>query len=296
MKADIKPGKYILAVSGGVDSMSLLDLLHHQAQLDLIVAHFDHGIRPSSKLDAVFVAKAARQYGLAFELGQAQLGSAASEAVARAARYDFLFKMQQKYEADAIVTAHHQDDLLETAVLNLLRGTGPAGLIAMAANPKIKRPLLKASKADILAYARANKLVWREDETNQSDHYRRNYIRRNLLTKLGPTDRQKFIQAIDKVLAGAAEMAGLIDELAAGVISGQAIDRQSYTGLPVSVGRTILKNFLENNGVTDLDRSTLVRLDLAIRTGRPGSKLDIKSRQKLKLSDSVAMLTAEKLG
>src|SRR3989338_6989044 len=106
--------------------------------------------------------KTAQKYGLPFEVGHGRLGKAASEETARQARYEFLDKVKRKYKADAIITAHHQDDLIETAFLNILRGTGRKGLSSIV-NPKIRRPILNVPKAEILAYAKQHHLKWYED-------------------------------------------------------------------------------------------------------------------------------------
>ena len=105
--------KYIVAVSGGVDSMVLLDMMVRAGAGELVVAHFDHGIRPDSHHDAAFVKKIAEQYGLPFESRREVLGETASEALARERRYAFLRHVAKKHNAQ-IVTAHHLDDLVET--------------------------------------------------------------------------------------------------------------------------------------------------------------------------------------
>ena len=119
----LKPGKYVLAVSGGVDSMTLLDVLSKNTELDLVVAHFNHGIRDDSSEDEKLVLEAARKYNLSVRLGHARLGPKASEADARQARYIFLHSVVRQEDAKALITAHHQDDMLETAILNLLMVT-----------------------------------------------------------------------------------------------------------------------------------------------------------------------------
>src|SRR3954465_12515910 len=97
MKLDVKPGKYILAVSGGVDSMTLLNMLSNLPGIELFVAHFDHGIRPGSKADGEFVAVISKKMNLPFEIGYGKLGSGASEEVARNARYSFLETVRNKH-------------------------------------------------------------------------------------------------------------------------------------------------------------------------------------------------------
>jgi tRNA(Ile)-lysidine synthetase-like protein len=210
----MEPETYIVAVSGGVDSVALLHMLaNHSLQNyqlpttnhQLIVAHFDHGIREESGEDAEFVKDLAAQYGLGFEIGQANLGKDASEAKARAARYNFLRQCCKKYNASAIITAHHQDDLIETMIINLIRGTSWRGLVSISQTTnynlqisnndqisnikyQILRPLLYVSKQEILEYAKKNQLQWHEDSTNADTNYLRNYIRLNMVPEMMKTD------------------------------------------------------------------------------------------------------------
>src|SRR5882724_1815869 len=133
---DIKPGRYVVATSGGVDSMALLHLLYQMSRDSdagwwLTVAHFDHGIRSDSAEDRQLVQAIARQYGLPFVYDEGRLGPGASEATARQARYSFLHQVLGASGARAIMTAHHQDDVLETAIFNLIRGTGRKGLTSL---------------------------------------------------------------------------------------------------------------------------------------------------------------------
>src|SRR4051812_4288271 len=108
MNVLLEPGKYVVAVSGGIDSVVLLDLLCANPALQLVVAHFDHGIREDSAEDAAFVAALATLQGLEFVTGTAQLGAAASEDTARKARYEFLENVRARHGAAGVVTAHHQ--------------------------------------------------------------------------------------------------------------------------------------------------------------------------------------------
>lgn len=174
--------RYIIAVSGGVDSVVLLDMLasdHFEVKkTDLIVAHFDHGIRQESAGDAEFVHELSEKYGLSFEVRREELGADASEELARERRYVFLRSIAKKYDAK-IVTAHHADDVVETIAINLIRGTGWRGL-AVLNSPDIWRPLLPMRKADIISYAKKHELTWREDQTNSDTKYLRNDLRQKL--------------------------------------------------------------------------------------------------------------------
>lgn len=155
---------------------------------DFIVAHFDHGIRSESNEDLAFVRQLCHRYEVTFVAGSAKLGADSSESTARERRYEFLCSVTKD---GSVVTAHHQDDLLETIVINLLRGTGWRGLAPM--NSRIKRPLLDMTKADITSYAIDHDLDWSEDVTNFSSHYFRNRIRDRLVT-MTPDNRHKLIE------------------------------------------------------------------------------------------------------
>ena len=170
--------KYVVAVSGGVDSVVLLDMLVQHHDHELIVAHFDHGIRKDAAADARFVGAVADYYQLPFETKREELGKTASEAVARNRRYAFLTEIARKHNGQ-IVTAHHQDDVVETIAINLTRGTGWRGLAAFG-NQAIARPLVAMSKREIYEYALEKNLEWVEDETNQQQQYLRNRLRQAL--------------------------------------------------------------------------------------------------------------------
>lgn len=173
--------RYVVAVSGGVDSVVLLDVLVKRTKPTdtIVIAHFDHGIRQGSANDAAFVRDLADFYKLPFEMKREELGLDASEELARDRRYAFLYEVAKKHKA-VIVTAHHADDIIETIAINLTRGTGWRGL-AVLDNPDIYRPILGRSKAEIIKYAKKHSLQWREDPTNQDTKYLRNDLRQKLV-------------------------------------------------------------------------------------------------------------------
>lgn len=173
--------KYIVAVSGGVDSVVLLHRLVQENTHELIVAHFDHGIRPDSSADARFVEELAKHYKLFYEVKREELGTDASEAYARERRYAFLRDVAAQHDA-TIVTAHHRDDIIETIAINMTRGTGWRGLAVFKSDLAIERPQLHLSKTDIYEYALQHELEWVEDETNMSDTYLRNRLRKKITT------------------------------------------------------------------------------------------------------------------
>src|SRR5574337_263553 len=299
MEIEVPRGKYIVAVSGGVDSMVLLHLLVQQRQratsnkqqdLDLIVGHFNHGIRPDAELDEALVRNAAREYKLPFETSYGKLGANASEAQARAARYKFLHRISNKYRADNIITAHHRDDLLETAIINLIRGSGRRGLSAISQNPQILRPLLGVPKSRLVAYAKKHHLRWREDPTNQNDIYLRNYVRRQILAKLNAQQRQELLNGLERATEVNRQIDHIIEKISQNIVNNNQLDRLKFIALPEEIGREVLAHFLRGNGISGYNKPTIVRLALAIKTAKPGSSHDVTRHARLIFTAENALL------
>lgn len=272
MKVQLPKGRYVVAVSGGVDSVVLLDVLSKQPDLSLVVAHFDHGIRGDSAEARKFVASLATNYGLVFEYGEGRLGSGASEATAREARYSFLQKVKEKHNAKAIITAHHQDDLIETAILNMLRGTGRKGLTSLSSREDILRPLLAFSKQELTEYAKANNLKWYEDSTNQDTKYLRNYVRHNLVSKLTDDQRQKMIEVIKAQRSVNAQL----DALLSPQVESRELPRQWFVSLPHEIAREVMAAWLRANGLQEFDKQAIERAVIGAKTALPGKQLAIK--------------------
>jgi tRNA(Ile)-lysidine synthase len=151
----VPPGSRVLVgLSGGPDSTALL-LALLALNRDVVAAHFDHALRDSSEGDAAFVADLCRRHHVPLigERRRAPLEKGSVQAAARKARYDFLLRAQTQANADMIAVAHTSDDQVETVLMNLLRGTGVAGLRGIpASRPPIVRPLLSATREGVLAY------------------------------------------------------------------------------------------------------------------------------------------------
>jgi tRNA(Ile)-lysidine synthase len=184
-----EPGEAIVAVSGGVDSVVLLDLLHEAAAtlgLSLVVAHVDHGITPDSRTVGQSVKDLAEKLRLPFETTELHLGRDASETEARRARYAWLREVQQRRGAKYLVTAHHQDDQIETVLLRTLRGSAPAGLagIGRRARGGLVRPLLPFTRRELVEYATARDLPAHDDPANRDPGHLRSWVRATLLPLL----------------------------------------------------------------------------------------------------------------
>lgn len=260
---------YIVAVSGGIDSVVLLDLLSKQSDICLIVAHFDHGIRFDSALDAVFVNNLAINYGLKFESKRKELGINASEDLARKYRYKFLKDLADKYKA-SIVTAHHADDIIETIAINIKRGTGWRGVAVL--DSSIVRPLLSYFKSDIVSYADSHNLIWREDPTNISKKYLRNRIRLDLNNKLNDNDKKRIIN-IWKLQC---DLKHKIDqEIKISICKNNSYSRDLLIYMDDLLAEEYLRAFIMHESQQSPTRKQVKRALLAIKTAKPASRHDV---------------------
>jgi tRNA(Ile)-lysidine synthase len=275
MDIQLEPGRYIVAVSGGVDSVALLHVLRDLPDVELVVAHFDHGIRPDSVDDRLFVEHLADMYEMPVVYDEGRLGPTAGEATARHVRYDFLERVRREHEATAIVTAHHQDDVLETAIINLLRGTGRKGLSALDERPGLQRPLLKIPKSDLIAYARQHNLEWREDSTNQDQAYLRNYVRHRILPRFDEQSRAMFLDIIQQSRDDNHALDVLLKAQIDMRFNGDGLDRQWFTQLPHAVALEVMAAWLRAQDIRGFDSPMLERLVVAAKTAPSGHDFDV---------------------
>lgn len=289
---DLPCGHYVVAVSGGVDSVSLLDMLSRNPHMKLTVAHFDHGIRSDSSEDLRLVRQLAEKYKLPFVYEKGELGPGASEETARRARYSFLKKVKDASGAQGIVTAHHQDDQIETVILNMFRGTGRKGLSPLYDTAGIFRPLLHLTKDRLYEYAKNRNLNWREDSTNQNVNYRRNYIRHHIIHRISPEDRFKLITLISNTRKINREIDQIIDEWLKNNATKKTIDRTAFIQLPHKVSKEIMASWLRRNDIRQFDTKLLERLVIAAKTFKNGQMTDINSGYLLKVSNQKLALEA----
>jgi tRNA(Ile)-lysidine synthase len=234
-----------LALSGGVDSIVLLDVLTHGLAANpawikaFQVIHVNHGISPHAGAWADFCIAECRQRNVPITVEVvtvARDGGQGLEAAARAARYAALTKC----DADFVLTAQHQDDQAETVLHQMLRGTGLNGLAgmgemrALAAGKKLLRPLLKVRREEIETYAAAHGLRWVEDESNSDTNITRNYLRHRLV----PAIRERFphyAESLARTARHAAEAAQLNEALAEVDLrwDGQTADVSALDALPL---------------------------------------------------------------
>jgi tRNA(Ile)-lysidine synthase len=218
-----QPGEtVVVAVSGGADSVALLDILSKIAQgrLHLVVAHLNHGLRgEDSDGDQAFVAQLAASYRLPFAARRAEVAAIARskglslEDAGRQERYRFFAEVARDYNAGSIALAHHRDDQAETVLMRLLRGSGAAGLSAMGSvQGMLKRPLLQVSRKEIEQYLSCNMLTFRTDSTNADTTILRNSIRHELMPLLA-----RYNPKVSERLAATAEILAGDEELLEGL-------------------------------------------------------------------------------
>ena len=283
--------KRVLAISGGVDSMVLLDFCVEKYPLDeLLVAHFDHGTRPSAADDYLFVEKKCQELGVKFVGKHAKLGAGVSEEKARNARYEFFYSLLG--DGDVLMVAHHLDDLVESVVINFLRGTGWRGLAVMNA-AGIERPFLDWTKNDILKYAAENNVHFREDPTNSSDEYLRNRVRL-MVRSLSREIKEKILCLRNRQV----EIKNEAEDLVAEIITASKVEvgknkfifpREMFFDLDENVAVEILRKILETEKVFCTRPQLLNFLD-AISNYQPGKFFNLPGGKLARIDKKTFMI------
>lgn len=214
----LQKAKLLIAVSGGLDSMVLLDLLL-KLNLDVAVAHCNFQLRgEESNADEDFVKNYCHENSIQgffqkFDTKQfAEDEKISIQVAARKLRYEWFYELLDTENFDFVATAHHLDDQLETFLINFSRGTGLDGLCGIPSqNDKIIRPLLIFSRAEIETFVNENQLKWREDSSNASDKYLRNKIRHQvvpILKELNP----RFLESFENTIQNLNQVQSLVDD------------------------------------------------------------------------------------
>jgi len=279
----------VLAVSGGVDSVVMLDMVVRRkffGDRKIIVAHFDHGVRSDSSLDSDFVRSLASSYDLEFVSGSAKLGADASEEIARKARYDFLNGIDGE-----IWTAHHFGDCLETVAINLIRGTGWRGL-AVFGNRNIGRFFIDFcseldglwGKKEVLKYAQENNLEWREDSTNLEEKYLRNKVRWVLDLD---ENYEEMKNEIGELFLKQRKLTQEIDEIVSGILpeNGEFL-KEDLLKLPDEVLAEVLRAILIKSGHSQT-RNGVDKLVFALKTYENGKKVNLEGDFLVKIGKSI---------
>ena len=206
LKLNIKENTVLItATSGGPDSMTLLNLLlkiKETKKINIICAHVNHKLRKESDDEAIMVKNYCQKHNITFEYMTIENYQGNTENYARTQRYKFFEKLIKKYQATYLLTAHHGDDLTETIIMRLIRGSSLKGYsgfnkITQKENYQIYRPLITKTKEEILNYAKKNDIPFAIDQTNESDTFTRNRIRKYILPYLKKENKNVHLKFLN---------------------------------------------------------------------------------------------------
>jgi tRNA(Ile)-lysidine synthase len=295
--------RYLIAVSGGRDSVALLHALVDLGYKKLVICHLDHQLRgKSSDADARFVEKLAAKYDVDVVLGSTKVSALAAkkklsiETAARTARYEFFAQVAKRKRCRTIFLAHHADDLVETFLINLFRGAGTAGLSSMRevstrridhVDLRIVRPLLGNWRDEIDKYVRAHRLKFREDASNKNLAPLRNRIRHRVIPYLEKTLGRNIRQNIWRTATIAAEEENFFETLLPEELSDlPALAVEPLRKMSTAVQRRMLHKWLRSSKVADVGFDLVERvrslLDLTSRVAKINLPKDRHVRRRAK--------------
>lgn len=286
----------IVGVSGGLDSVVLLDLLRRAGGGKLVVAHFHHGLRgKEADRDAAFVRKLAEEAGSFFMLGRGRARARARknkeslEEAARILRRKFFARAAAKHRASTIFLAHQANDAAETMLFHLARGAGRRGLGSLRGEAPLEtsravivRPLLAFTRDEIAAYAKARGLAWREDRSNASREFTRNRIRRDILPALARAVGHDPVPA----MARAAEILALEEEWLESLVADEAqaaqLDVRAFRGKTTAHQRRLLRAWLSRRTGGAVGFETIEAARVLALSDRSPAKLNLPRRRHLR--------------
>jgi len=282
--------RYLIGVSGGRDSVALLHWLNSLGYKKVVVCHLNHQLRGrSSDADARFVEKLAGKYQVNFELGAANVRVLAKkktisiETAAREARYSFFAKAAKRRRCDTIFLAHHADDLVETILLNLIRGAGLTGLAGMrdvssrhidGVDLTIVRPLLSVWRSHIDKYVRECHLRFREDATNKNLATTRNRIRNRVIPYLEKILGRNIRQNIWRTAMIAAEEEKWINEKLPNSTNA-ALSLARLRALPIALQRRAILKWLRAQNIAEVGFDVIERVRSLADQEAPIAKVNL---------------------
>jgi tRNA(Ile)-lysidine synthase len=306
--------KVLVGVSGGADSLFLLDLLS-RSNYPLIVAHLNHQLRPEADEDAQFVERITGRLGIPFVLGKedvvafAERSGLSIEEAARHLRYSFLFENAKQLGAQAVLVAHHADDQIETVLMHFLRGSGLAGLRGMQyrslPNPwsneiPLARPLLEIWREEIDAYLEDHKLEPIEDKTNRDTKIFRNRLRHELipyLTSYNPGIRKVLFRMSQVLDADYEILEEIVDSAWDEICQEQGPGYTSFRFAALSTQPVGIQRYLIRKGISfllpglrDIDFHTVDRALDFIKVPTHSKRMELAAGMYILLEDELLWL------
>lgn len=276
----------VCATSGGVDSMVLLNILL-KYNINIVCAHVNHNLREESYEEYEFVKKYCEDNNVVFEgivLDKIEKGNLESEF--RNKRYEFFDKVVKKYNAKYLLTAHHGDDLTETVLMRIVRGSSLEGysgfdVVSDRNNYKILRPLVYLTKDQIYDYAKENNIEYREDKTNKSDKYTRNRYRKYILPKLKEENKNvhiKFLKFSNELMESYKFINEYIENLIKDNYYNNKLDLEIIKSMDDFVIKKILYKLLQkvyDNNISLINDRNISEIIKIIKSNKPNLKIDL---------------------
>ena len=282
----------ITATSGGPDSMALLSLLIKLSQtkkITIICAHVNHNLRKESQEEAIMVEKYANENNLIFEKMEINHYEGNTENYARTQRYNFFEKLIKKFNATYLLTAHHGDDLTETILMRMVRGSSLKGYsgfqeITDKGNYKIYRPLITKTKDELLNYVKTNNIPYAVDKTNFSEEYTRNRYRLNILPILKKENKSvhlKFLKFSETLKLYDDHINKEANEKLNKVYQNNNLNLKLFENEDELIKRKILYQILNNLYYKNISLITDNHVELIlniIESSRPNLKINLPSK------------------
>ena len=247
----------VIACSGGPDSMCLLKMvldIKDNKNLEVICAHVNHKMRKESEEEAVFVKEYCKKHNAIFEYMEiTNYDDDNFHNQARIKRYDFFKKLLKKYNADYLLTAHHGDDLIETILMRIVRGSNLKGFIGFKKESefydyKILRPLINVSKEEIEKYNHDNNIPYRVDKSNEKDKYTRNRYRHQILPFLKSEDKdvhKKFLKFSRELIKFDDFLANYMSNLLTEIIKDDTLNISLFSKQDEFIQRKIIEYMID---------------------------------------------------
>ena len=280
--------KLVVACSGGPDSMALLYLLcnlNKDKEFDIICAHINHNKREESEAEALLVEKFCKENQVVFEYTKFEDYEKGNfESVARKKRYEFFEKVMKKHKSHKLLTAHHGDDLAETILMRIARGStlkGYTGFSKYSNNEwyDLYRPLIYVTKSEILDYVVENSIPYVIDKSNNEDNYTRNRFRHYILPELKKEEPKidlKFLNFSEKLDEAATYISEIVNEAIKKIYTDETLDLIKFGYEKDYIQKMIIKELLSriyDDDVIYLKEKHVEMIIKGIKSHRPNLEI-----------------------
>jgi len=287
---DLKSDDYVvIGLSGGPDSMALLNLLVEYKQIvdfNIVCAHVHHNIREESDYEAEFVKKYCEKNNLIFEMTKFSYEEKFTESLGHKMRYEFFNKIINKYNAKYLFTAHHGDDLVETILMKIVRGASLSGYLGFDSlikneNYTTLRPLVLVTKEDILDYNKKRNITYVIDKSNTDESYTRNRYRKYLLPKLKEEDRNvhlKFLEFSNTLKEYQDYISSISNNIYYSIVKDQSVDIQLLKEKENIIIKDIIYKWLfeiYKDDISLINKKHIDNLIKMIYSDKPNMELDL---------------------